>query len=434
SHALRESLPASTGLGVADIIALAALEARDALHQPKLYAALQRVNGFHVGILGWGETAIELAAAALQGLWAPEKHPPRVTIFCEDAPRAEAEFYARFDGFAEAMAEYWKGEPDAGRPTIRFVAYDGATSKDPWSPMLQAAPDLCVLAIANDDPNERLHAAAKLISRRGARNEILLFVRGTPDGAAELVLAPSDPRVAFFGGPRRILTAEMLISPALDRASEFVHNSYLETRVLAQHRGIYLDTLQRGGVNRGAWRAATNEGVTEERIEAAEASFSSARGRLAFLRLREKLARQLLHEGLFTPDPGRPAQTPWHELSESYVLGSRAQVDHALLKLAVMGYTPPEVGGRRTIVAPPNDVSAAQCECEHDRWATQMFLTGWRLGAERIDAQKLHTDLIRYGAFPAEKKAEAVKKDRDPWFKAPEIAAMAYPHWFAFKP
>jgi hypothetical protein len=74
-------------------------------------------------------------------------------------------------------------------------------------------------------------------------------------------------------------------------------------------------------------------------------------------------------------------------------------------------------------------VSEEQCEAEHDRWACELFLAGIGRGP-RDDVAGTHPDLVRYKDFPPDKKAEAVKKDRDPWLNAPEIAAIAFPHGF----
>lgn len=126
----------------------------------------------------------------------------------------------------------------------------------------------------------------------------------------------------------------------------------------------------------------------------------------------------LLHEGYrFRDDagcaaqPGRPpapANRPWAELPETYRRASRASAMHFRTKLAVVGRQLAKAGSAPEAPLQPSELEQL-ARIEHDRWWADRAADGWRHGAVRDDARKLHPDMVPYEAL-----AEPIRQlDRD---------------------
>lgn len=91
-----------------------------------------------------------------------------------------------------------------------------------------------------------------------------------------------------------------------------------------------------------------------------------------------------------------PTLRPWQELTDADRDGNRYLADHIRLKLREVDYHPSERGGGLQLNERELDELA---RAEHSRWAAVRYLNGWRHGASRDDALKLHPDLVPFDSL-----------------------------------
>lgn len=93
------------------------------------------------------------------------------------------------------------------------------------------------------------------------------------------------------------------------------------------------------------------------------------------------------------PEGSTPALVPWEKLPEEFRQDNRSQADLIPLKQATFAASPtPET---RELLA----------IAEHRRWVAQKILGGWRYGALRDDARRLHPDMVPYEQLNEDVKA-----------------------------
>jgi voltage-gated potassium channel Kch len=123
--------------------------------------------------------------------------------------------------------------------------------------------------------------------------------------------------------------------------------------------------------------------------------------------LHEQYVRRRMAEGASLGDT--PAMVPWADVSEEVRSANRAQAVHIGPKLHSIGcaLAPNPVWGPAEVL----DATAVEhlARWEHDRWAALMRSNGWRHGAERDDANRLHPDLVSWESLPERAK----EKDRE---------------------
>jgi voltage-gated potassium channel Kch len=434
SRDLREQLAASARLRVSDMFSLAALEAAEFLRQRELYAGSGLgASGFHVGIVGWDEAGLELAASCLRTLWVPGGAPPRVTVWHRDAADAQERFRAAYPGLEGASAAYWGSDP-ASAPGVDFVGYDPFVLDSPWDPIAEghARRALSAIAIVADDPDERLHVCARLAARRPGDFTAPVFARRTIDDPGAQAQVFGD-KILSYGGQAGVIDGSALGQSRLDEAARLVHEAYLETCILDQNLLAYLERLVR---TRGDRRTRLEQARTAAKEElpalvlAAEAEFQKHGSEGLLKALRSRLARDLARSGAFDPNPDRPAQAPWADLAERYLMDNRAQVAHVIVKAAHLGSRPAARRGAPLAPLIVQNVTEDMCRCEHDRWAMQAMLGGVRLGEKRNDHLRLHPELKPYSAFSDDERQRIIGKDRDPWLNLHVLAQVAFPEGF----
>jgi hypothetical protein len=86
---------------------------------------------------------------------------------------------------------------------------------------------------------------------------------------------------------------------------------------------------------------------------------------------------------------------PWALLGTSYRNANRHQADHLWAKLAVTDCCAVREELVESFAFAPTEVERLAI-IEHRRWAVERWLDGWRYGAERDNARKLHPQLIPY--------------------------------------
>lgn len=121
-----------------------------------------------------------------------------------------------------------------------------------------------------------------------------------------------------------------------------------------------------------------------------------------------------------TPDAKPlPAAVPWQHLEETYRAASRSQADHLPAKLRTLRWHAKLEAVPSPMPAIDPSLLETMAAQEHDRWCRELWLAGWRYGADRNDAERTHSALADY-----EKLADGVKKfDRDAIAGLPSMLA-----------
>lgn len=86
-------------------------------------------------------------------------------------------------------------------------------------------------------------------------------------------------------------------------------------------------------------------------------------------------------------DPSAAAGMDWHQLPETFLHANRAAADHRSIKAADAAAAS-EAGTSR------EDLVAAMCRVEHNRWVSERVLDGWIHGTPRADARRIHDKLV----------------------------------------
>ncbi len=122
--------------------------------------------------------------------------------------------------------------------------------------------------------------------------------------------------------------------------------------------------------------------------------------------VRETLARAV-HDAYLADrrgDPGfgsEPADAAWERLREEYRSANRRHVDGILEQLrAVWLDVTPRYDWDEPLAALPPPAVEAMAELEHARWCRERLGAGWRPGAERDDARRLHPLLVPWTDLP----------------------------------
>lgn len=131
----------------------------------------------------------------------------------------------------------------------------------------------------------------------------------------------------------------------------------------------------------------------------------------------DKLA-QIIHNDYYSKikadghlNPAKESHREWDYLPEEYKNKNRLQADHIWVKLrsinakAVFSLKETEEYNFEN----DSEIVETLSKMEHNRWATQMILNGWKYGTVRDDKKKNHPDLIPYADLPEEVK----QKSRD---------------------
>lgn len=410
---LRDNLPEGGPLRAADIFSLAEISARLLTNSTDMLdvAVKLKHSRVHVAVVGWDTYGIAAIARILRMMWAVGLEAPRVTVFSDD-PKAEQDFKDRFPrAFDQAV---WKAD-------VSFVAYN-YRADDPWAPLSATAqaggePITAVLVSLPTD-EDTLRCAARL-SKRAPSADVPIYVRENAEESIKVWLTTASKTwIIPFGAPSAVLSVGALIDRANDEAAISVHEDYLRTCV-----------FYNSDDNRKEYEQALRRRAQGADIAALELHYADRVGPKALAELREKLADKLMAQGRFTPAANRPAQTQWENLAEHYISVNRNAADHALIKLWVFDWRPVQRGRGQIPVIAPGDINDQCAAIEHRRWCADQILAGWRFDG-RDDAKRQHPDLKPYADFAADEIEAAKRKDRDPWAKAPAIAALMYPNLF----
>ncbi len=430
SEALRRDLPAGGRLHAADMFSLPEVAARQVLAGVLLFeeAARRGHNRLHLAVVGWDEAALAVTARFFRLGWALGLEAPRVSVFARDPQAAGQEFQAAYPAANED--EFWKAD-------ITFNAYDWRAQRNPWAPLndVAGARGPFTAALVSWPSDEETLRCAAVLCGRGAGDAPPLIVRESKEETIAITLESArGVRVIPFAQPRQVLSAGALVDRGPDEAARRLHEGYIHTCVLFQHADAYAAALRKGRtLGQKLSRMTRPSSVAGDDIAALESEFAETFGDDALSALRAGVAQGVLERGAFIPSPDGPAQRPWDELSEVYISANRTSADHAVIKLWSLGWRP--AGAKERGALPtlgPDEIPDAAADLEHRRWCADMLMSGWRRGA-RDDRAMLHPDLRDLAAFEGADLESARRKDRDPWFAAPAVAARMFPRLFVRK-
>ena len=115
----------------------------------------------------------------------------------------------------------------------------------------------------------------------------------------------------------------------------------------------------------------------------------------------DELAKKV-HEFYLPPagerDPDKGSHKEWKNLGIDFKNQNREQADHLDVKVRALGckIVPLDSPEKEYIMVKNSEIFEILAEVEHNRWVGHMILSGWKLGKERDDINKVHTDLIPY--------------------------------------
>jgi hypothetical protein len=109
-------------------------------------------------------------------------------------------------------------------------------------------------------------------------------------------------------------------------------------------------------------------------------------------------------------DADKPQCQPWELLSERFRVSNRLAADHAHVKLAVIGCKLESNAPAAEPVRASDEEKQILAPVEHNRWAAERLLAGWKFGKTRDNDQLVHPDLIPFEALSDDKKARDVSQ------------------------
>jgi len=119
-------------------------------------------------------------------------------------------------------------------------------------------------------------------------------------------------------------------------------------------------------------------------------------------RIHERYVRKRLEEGKSVDQ--EPALRVWEHLHESFKEQNRAQADHALIKLRMIGLNPKSLPPRQELTDLLTLHLEDLAEIEHSRWNATKYLEGWRYGAEKNTELLRHPCLVSWSELSEEIK------------------------------
>ncbi|CAN5227109.1 hypothetical protein BH09ACT13_BH09ACT13_05800 [soil metagenome] len=138
----------------------------------------------------------------------------------------------------------------------------------------------------------------------------------------------------------------------------------------------------------------------------------------------QEMLAQALHEAYIEQRLGAgerlgstPSLTSWSELPVEFKVSSRRNAADISSAVATLGYNVRPASGRNSSLALSTDEVDVLAERVHERWVDERETGGWRVGAQRDDAQRIHPDLVPWDDLPDERR----EIDRQLLRKLPEV-------------
>ena len=318
------------------------------------FADIRTQPRIHVVFCGFDDYAASLLIQMLHCCVYKSFAPSAATILTRNADEERRKFMRRYP---EVMVD----RPEIGVVgALQFQEFDLAADglDDSVMASIEARAGVTAVVVCQASDDVALSSAVMIndAMRRHGRWKAATYVRmNSGTGGADIFVPPEDALrfsdVVMPFGTKQELCDTALIDGALESVARKIHDTYQATRRL---------------------RYASSEAVEREES---------------------------------TQD--------WRTLRETYRKSNRRAADHIKAKLASAGcYVPPGFN-----LTAPSDLhigeSAGMIEAlsqvEHRSWSAGMRVDGWRPGAKRDNARKIHDNLVPY-----ERLTEAIKEyDRD---------------------
>jgi hypothetical protein len=339
----------------------------------------------HVVIVGDSPLATEVAIAALRTLWSVRRKDPIVTLLVPDADAAEARFKALYP---HAMAHA------VLRAQVDFRSFSWPADSRDWQAIAdpQVARPACAVVIAMQNDHDSLACALSLSRARRQEPSILseivpifLAERHRNRFSAELGADVGDIRP--FGAVEATATMDEVVRALLDRGAAEAHRIYqrdvnqtaLDKAVVAAMR----DTVPAAALE----RMTDDLPIERQRRMAIEATEMPPREVTRMVKQIERNVQERPPQGV----DFSVVTLDWRVLGENFRRANRANADHAVVKLADLGWraagrrtaagddASPSAGPASLAAAPPSDALLdAMSAREHDRWVMERLLSGWR--------------------------------------------------------
>jgi len=289
------------------------------------------------------------------------EHPPgRCEIVGASAPHL---WIVGFDALAEELAvQAIRLSPPGARVRVTVVDGEASEKRTPFLLRWPGAAEAAQLRFAAGHAEEGAALVARLLEGEGSAPSAIAFCDARPEAN---------------------LAAALQFCGALQAAGTAVPPLYLRGRVgaaggeLAAHPWMH---------EFGEAAEVAEEFLLGERIDAAARA------------IHESYLAESRQRG---EEPGsRRSLRPWLLLAEDLKDDNRALADHHFAKVRVAGCVLERAFGRKGVDPGWTDAEIeALAEYEHERWMTQRLLAGWRQGAVRNDAERVHPDLVPYAAL-----------------------------------
>jgi len=99
-----------------------------------------------------------------------------------------------------------------------------------------------------------------------------------------------------------------------------------------------------------------------------------------------------------------PSLTGWDRLPEEFKQSNRRNARDITSVLGARGLELRPVAGTETGRLFSDDEIELLAERLHERWVEEREANGWRAGAERDDAERIHPDLVSWDALPEDRR------------------------------
>ncbi len=311
-------------------------------------AAARGLERPHLVFFGFDEAGEALAVRAFMSLWSAHFAAPRVTVMTPDHERAARRFQARRPQ-AFAYPELWVADISFQPFDWRERPVDGALLDE--IAQLRGPAAAIVVATGIDADNILLALALKRACNLAENWPVPIYMKEKTRSEFSQQYARGDETEALdaylraFGACENAATRTHIIEGVLDRGAAIAHAHYVEDM-------------------------AARESVSMRELQA--------------------VARK------------------WGEVRETYRDANRASADSAMVKMWDAGWRPAASEEREQAQTEPavaDDMMMRMAEREHDRWVAERLMNGWRPGAKRDNALRVHTDLVAWSALTEEKRA-----------------------------
>ncbi len=218
----------------------------------------------------------------------------------------------------------------------------------------------------------------------------------------------------------------VLAEHEVERMAAMEHERWVRERLAdGWHAGPVKDEDSRIHPDIVSWRELPDEQreINRRLVRARPAILARVGVQIYMADVQEMLARAL-HEAYLEQRLGAgerlgstPSLTSWSELHDEFKLSSRRNAADISSVVATLGYNVRPASGQESSLVLTEDEIDVLAERVHERWVDERETGGWRRGAKRDDAERIHPDLVPWDDLPDDRR----EIDRQLLRKLPEV-------------